>query len=517
MAPLRSGTNFRARRLVGALSLAGVSWGCGSGCSALLRSDDATFAQAADAAMDSNDNGGDARLCDRIPEPRLHADTPLKGALLGAAMAADGDVLVATAPFEPEDGTESTVTRTSNCATNLKQIPSHGVGRAYVFEKTKSGWREQRLDIAGRDLVDAQVPEGAIHGLPDNGIYPTYSVAVSGNTIAFGVGGDGSKAAYRGSVRLFHREAGEWTEAAQPIEEPTSRARDLFGMSVAMDGSSLVVGAPSEDRSLDGGVLDGPAGDGGDTIEDGGAAYVYDLDDTGATHAVRLVPNTRIPRAFFGYSVAVSPDWIVVGAPGEDPTGTRELQGNVYAYRRTATGIEKVPDALKTDDPRTMGTFGSALAIRGSTLIVAALASDGCDPDAQPATMPGALHVFKWIDNHWKWQQCLDGSRTPYSAFGYSMALGAQRLLVGAPLETLGSDLIWAGTVHEYRLSHDLFEEEPCVIRAGSPMACGTFGLSLAVADSFAAVGAAYEGSDADSTRPLDSGGIYTYRTNDAP
>jgi hypothetical protein len=536
MAPHGSGTHllrgrpgnarpFHAQRLVGVFSLACVGWGCVSGCSALLRSDDATFAPYGDAATDANNESdapgevGLASVCGRAPEAWLHAETPRTGALLGAAIATDGDVLVATAPFEPHDATENPLTRILYCDTNLKQIPSRGMGRAYVFEKTTSGWEQQRLDISGGDQVDAQIPVKALAGLADEAIYPTYSVAVSGNLIALGVGGDGARAAYRGSVRLFSKEATGWREAAQPIEQPTSRAQDVFGMSVALLGNTLVVGAPSEDRAFDGGVLD--AGDGGassDRIADGGAAYVYELDGTRISRTTRLVPSTQIPLAYFGYSVAVSPDWIAVGAPGEDPDGVHALYGNVYMYRRNASGVETKGEMVDIPDRLTMGTSGVSLALRGDTLIVGSPTSPGCAPDGQPTAIIGAVQVFKFFGRRWAWQQCFDGSRAPGSAFAYRVALGARTLLVGAPFETLDSDRYLAGAVYEYRRSNGLFDPEPCIFNAPGPMQCGTFGLSLAVANSFAAIGAPYEGSGpASATQPLDSGGIYTYRPSETP
>jgi hypothetical protein len=434
--------------------------------------------------------------------------------LLGAAAAADGNVLVATAPFEPHDATEHLLTRVVDCSTNLKLLPSRGKGRAYVFERAANGWQQHSLDVSGSDEIEAQVPQGALHGFSDEGIYPTYSVAVSGNVIAFGIGGDGARAPYRGSVRMFTKEASGWTEAAQPIEQPSSRAQDLFGMSVALAGSTLVVGAPSEDRAPDGAVFDGGESN---PIVDGGAVYVYELDGTSVSRFVRLVSKVRIPRTYFGYRVALSPDWIAVGAPGEDPDGIQVLYGATYLYRRNASGsVESEPQVLDVPERRALGTFGAALALRGDTLVVGAPTSPGCSPTPQSTAYLGAVHVFKLIDGNWEWQQCLDGPRAP-GTFAYTLALGAHALLVGAPLETY-AERYFAGTVYEFHRSSGPFAKEPCIVRAPTPMSCGSFGLSLAIADSFVAVGAPYEGSDpASGSQPLDSGSLYTYSVSEPP
>lgn len=524
-----NGRSFLPGRWLRAVAFAGVGWGAASGCSALLRSSDASFNQTGDASVDAHASTADARIRTGDASPagsaaclgesggkRLSADTPRVGALFGTAIAADGDVLVATAPFEPLDAVENQINRTTDCNTNLKQLYSRGKGRVRVFERTTRGWIQQSLDISGSSEVEAQVPPMSFSGYPDEGIYPTYSVAVSSGTIAVGVGGDGRRAEYRGSVRLFRKGTAGWTEAAPPIEQPTSRERDLFGMSVAISGSTLVVGAPSEDRTFDGGIFDGGAGDGASGVFDGGAVYVYDLEDTRASRSTRLVPNVQLPSSYFGSGLAVNADWIAVGAPGEDPQNVHFFYGNVYMFRRNAAGIE-LAGPLEVPDRAMLGTFGSTLALHGDTLVVGAPTSAGCSHRPVPM-MLGAAHIFRLVGDKWIWQQCLDGASAPNGAFAYSVALGAHTLLVGASLDTFAENLTSAGTVYEYRRSGALFDPEPCVVRAPEPTQCGAFGLSFALTNSYVAIGSPYEGSDASSwSSPLDSGGIYVYPLSEPP
>src|SRR5882672_1028017 len=215
-----------ARRLVLAATSAGLTW-LACGCSALLRSDGATFR--AEEARDASSNppkadaalpesGGlpesgvvDPRQCVYSPGTRLAAKAPGVGALFGAAMAADGNLLVVATPFEASDTSwASMLRRITLCDSNLNSLDAHGRGAVRVFDATNGFAKEELLPISGLSAVDAQLRNEFLPGLQRFGTFPTYSVAVSKGVVAVGVGGDGAKEPYRGSVRLFSKDTGKW-------------------------------------------------------------------------------------------------------------------------------------------------------------------------------------------------------------------------------------------------------------------------------------------------------------------
>ena len=106
--------------------------------------------------------------------------------------------------------------------------------------------------------------------------------------------------------------------ATTVLTAPDGALGDAFGRSVAMSGDTLVVGANGDDeRGLD-----------------AGAAYVYRRVSSGRWELrQKLVPSELLDGDFFGWSVDVDGDAIVVGAPGD----RRDVNG--VRSRRTRTGV----------------------------------------------------------------------------------------------------------------------------------------------------------------------------------
>ena len=108
-------------------------------------------------------------------------------------------------------------------------------------------------------------------------------MAISGETVvvgtyledssAIGVNGDGSNnsAASAGAAYVFGRSGGVWSQQAY-LKASNTAAGDYFGISVAISGGTVVVGASGEDSSAT-----GVNGDGSDNSASyAGAAYVFE-------------------------------------------------------------------------------------------------------------------------------------------------------------------------------------------------------------------------------------------------
>ncbi len=97
-------------------------------------------------------------------------------------------------------------------------------GRAYVFTTTGSGWK-QVAELQGSDTV-----AGDEFGS---------SVAISANLAVVGAGGHDDHA---GRAYVFAKTPGGWKQAAE-LKGSDTTAGDYFGWSVAISGSTIVVGA----------------------------------------------------------------------------------------------------------------------------------------------------------------------------------------------------------------------------------------------------------------------------------
>ncbi|MGB6501064.1 MAG: hypothetical protein WBG19_06670 [Thermoplasmata archaeon] len=238
---------------------------------------------------------------------------------------------------------------------------------------------------------------------------------------------------------------------------PNFQTGGEFGESVAISGSTMVVGAPGE-------------ADSGQS--DAGNAYVFDA-QTGKLTSKFRSPNAQ-SSGQFGSSVAISGSIIVVGAPGEVASG---LNGSGHAYVFNAT-TGKLISALSSPNPQSGGEFGFSVAISGSNVAVGA---------------PGELIQGNWANGNVYVFATTTGSlifsiSSPFERdpgyFGSSVSIGGNSIVIGepeegtAPASPTGASYVYSATDGAQTMAF---------IGAGDP---GYFGASVATTGSLAAIGA---------------------------
>ena len=141
----------------------------------------------------------------------------------------------------------------------------------------------------------------------------------------------------------------------------------------------------------------------------------------------------------FGSSVALSGDTLLVGDPACGPSFWEE--GAVRIFERIAGDWLPTTDLLGPGSARS-DHFGSAVAIDGDTLLVSA-------PEA--VYRAGAVFHYERSGNDWNLQRRFAGSDTTLrDAFGSSLDLEGDRLVVGAPQKSVASaDAVGAVYVFE--------------------------------------------------------------------
>ena len=169
-----------------------------------------------------------------------------------------------------------------------------------------------------------------------------YSVAVDGDTAVIGVYGDGvpdsldTLVANAGSAYVFTRNTGTgvWSEAAM-LTASVPTENDHFGISVAIDGDTVVVGAHQLEYPLSNIV-----------VSRSGAAYVFTRPSGGwadMTQTAELTPGTAGAAGDrFGVSVAVRGDTVVVGAHQHDGNA-----GAAYVFTKSGTAWVSTSTAAK--------------------------------------------------------------------------------------------------------------------------------------------------------------------------
>ena len=206
---------------------------------------------------------------------------------------------------------------------------ANGAGRAYVFRKTTGVWK-QTAELKGADTV------GGVGGIGD---FFGISVAIFGTTIVVGAGGHADST---GRAYVFTKTAGVWKQTAE-LKGSDIIAHDDFGDSVAMLGTTIVVGA------------DGYA-------NNAGRAYVFTKTAGVWKQTAELKGSDTTAGDVFGFS-AVSPSTVVVGAEHT------KKAGRAYVFNEAA-GAWKQAAELTGYDTTAGDVFGCSVAVSPSTVVV---------------------------------------------------------------------------------------------------------------------------------------------------
>lgn len=361
------------------------------------------------------------------------------GDAFGSSVAISGDTVVVGAPSEASNATGVNGNQGDNSFA--------GAGAAYVFVRSGSTWSQQAY------LKASNTGAGDSFGT---------SVTVSGDTVVVGatledssstgVNGDqaDNSGINSGAAYVFVRTGSTWSQQAYLKASNTGQI-DFFGVSVAVDGNSVVVGAVNEDSS----GIDGDQSN--NDLPNSGAAYVFVRSGSTWRQQAYLKASNPGETDYFGGSVAISGDTVVVGANEEDSGSNVINQGEAdnstsnagAAYVFVRSGSKWRQQAyLKASNPGVNDTFGGSVAVSGDTVVVGSRfeASGSIGINSVPNTSSpsaGAAYVFVRAGVTWSQQAYLKASNTGAGdLFGYSVAVSGDSVVVGAINEDGGSGII---------------------------------------------------------------------------
>jgi cell division septation protein DedD len=277
-------------------------------------------------------------------------------------------------------------------------------GAAYLFTNSNGSWSE------GQKLTASDGAAGDEFG---------YRVTLADDILLVGaftaiVGGNASQ----GAAYVFTQSNGTWTES-QKLTANDGGIFDNFGASVALDGSTLVVGA-------NGATVGSNAAQ--------GAVYVFTESNGTWTQTQKLTADDGAAFDNFGLSVVLKGSTILVGSP-RATVGASAAQGAVYVFTES-NGTWSQTQKLTTNDGMPNDSFGESVALEGSTGLIGAY---NAAINGHP--LAGAAYIFTESNGSWNQGQKLTaGDAATNANFGNAVALKSGSAIIGADGTTVGGN-----------------------------------------------------------------------------
>jgi hypothetical protein len=328
-----------------------------------------------------------------------------------------------------------------------------------------------RLTGAANDIANGDLPNtGATLANPTPAITDNFgrSVATSGNNVVVGAHLDDTGATNSGQAYVFNATTGALVAT---LANPTPAASDYFGYSVSVSGNNVVVGAYLDDTGA----------------TNSGQAYVFNA-TTGALVATLANP-TPAASDYFGFSVAVSGNNVVVGAYLDDTGATNS--GQAYVFNATTGAFV---GTLANPSPAASDYFGYSVSVSGNNIVVGAYLDDAV------ATNSGQAYVFNATTGA---LVATLANPTPAANdyFGISVAVSGSNVVVGANQDDTGATN--SGQAYVFNATDGALI---VTLANPTPAADDVFGESVSVSGSNVVVGAS-----ADDTGATNSGQAYVF------
>ena len=246
--------------------------------------------------------------------------------------------------------------------------------------------------------------------------YNTRGIDIDGDTIVVGAYGDDDVGTLSGSVYIFDWNGSAWVESQKLLDQEAG-ANDEFGKAVSLSGDKLVVSAHFDDE----------------VATNSGAAIVFHKVAGAWIQVQRLTASDAVASDYFGNSVAVDGNRVVVGSYSDDDNGS--ASGSVYVFEWSGSAYAQT-DKLLASDGAASDWFGYSVAIRANDIVV------GAHNDDDYGSASGSAYVFSHNGSGWDEIYKIDASGqqggNPLGAqasdyFAGNVAIGGKHIIAGLP------------------------------------------------------------------------------------
>ncbi|MFH2095239.1 MAG: T9SS type A sorting domain-containing protein [Bacteroidota bacterium] len=243
--------------------------------------------------------------------------------------------------------------------------------------------------------------DGAVSDMFGNSVY------IDGNYAIIGSPSDDDYGSASGSAYIFFNNAGTWMQMSK-LTASDAAADDYFGVSVGIDGNYAIIGAWGDD----------------DMGDKAGAAYIFYNNAGTWTQVQKLTASDGTINDYFGITVSISGDYAVVGVYNDDDLGISS--GSVYIFHNNAGNWQQY-QKINAYDGATGDYFGRSVSISGDHLIV------GADYDDDNGGDSGSAYIFYNNAGTWTHQakvKAYDGAVD--DRFGYSVDISGDYVIAGS-------------------------------------------------------------------------------------
>lgn len=362
-----------------------------------------------------------------------------------------------------------------------------------------------------------------------------WSVAIDGDYIVVGAYQEDHDAtgsnvlSNAGSAYVFEKDiSGNFIQAEKLVASDRA-IDDEFGWSVAISGTTVIVGARAEDHNVAGASY----------MYSAGSAYIFNRDISGnwiqsqKICAADRSTDMNYPGGYsgedlgdqFGWAVSISGDYLIVGAlhhdygPAGPPTAAMWSSGAAYIFERNA-GVWNQVQKIQNFDREAWDRFGCAVDIDTNVLIVGAYSEDEVeDGVSDELTNPGSAYLYErngsgtWIFT----QKIVPDDRNSGDHFGYSFDLKDTLLVVGTHSddhdENDANVLDDAGSAYIFEKNSGTWSQLQ-KIDASDRATLDEFGISVGLSEHTIIVGSFLQDFDATASNFLDDAGAAYFFSN---
>ncbi|MEP3225418.1 MAG: FG-GAP repeat protein [Parasphingorhabdus sp.] len=382
-----------------------------------------------------------------VEQQKIVADDGAQEDFFGFSVAISGDIAI-VGSYKTDDETKGV-----------------DAGSAYIFVRCGRIWRQQAKLTASDGTAN-----DTLGG----------NVALSGKTAVAGAIGHDENGDNSGATYVFTRSGVIWRQQAKLTASDAAEG-DAFGQSIAIQGDTIVIGAPHDDDKGDG----------------SGSVYVFTRTGKSWRQRAKLTAADGAEGDLFGISVALSNDTILVGADLNDERAMNA--GAAYVFTRSKEGwIQQAK--LTAEDGAETDIFGVRVALSGDTALISARRDD----DELMGVDAGSAYIFAREGTVWRQQAKLtapDGDTD--DRFGRSVALIDDMALIGAMHQDDRGDN--SGSAYVFARSGSIWNHQTTLMAADGAKG-DLFGWSVAMSDDTALIAATR-----DDDKGNESGSVYLF------